>query len=56
MAPLPASNPRKYGLNFRDGAQVRVFEALEREQQRLPSEDTLLIGANAVGVRGWEDP
>jgi len=44
---LPEGHPRKHGLNFRDSAEVRVFEALERLQASLPAEDTILIAPNA---------
>lgn len=46
--PLPQGHPKKYGLNFRDPSEVRVFEAFERAQRRLAEEATLLIAPNAV--------
>jgi hypothetical protein len=48
LMPLKPNHPRKYGLNFRDAAEVRVFEAFERLQASLPPEDTILVAPNPV--------
>ena len=53
--PLPAGHPRKYGLNFRDPAEINLFEGLEcRSKVFLPR--TPCWWPERCRVRRWQDP
>ena len=57
LVALPNRYPTKDKMRFRDGGELRVYEALVRAQQRLPNRDTLTIVPNpSVRVPGhtWE--
>jgi hypothetical protein len=48
LKPLPDLHPRADQMGFRDAAELRVYEALKRAQERLPEGERVTIAANPV--------
>ncbi len=57
LVPLKQEYPQADGMAFRDGAELRMYEALKAKQEALPRDETFTIVPNAsIRVPGhtWE--